>query len=336
MPKNIQKKDQIMVSYIMATKNRCKYLEKTFENIREFITKQDELIIIDGGSTDDTKKIVEKNKDIVTYFESVKDYGEAHALNKGILNSNGKYIKFLADDDYIYPDTMKYVISVLEKNPEIDALQCGGEAYQYNKKIKKEELLFYEKVNSGIKIANNFVHVSTFCPCGLGLIITRRIISRAGLIDTTFLASDLSYISNLIKCRANFKYLNVSLFKHINYTHSGENKIEDIHYDEGRVWIVHHEWEKVMSVETSILERIFGLDKLEKGTELLRSIKLLDFLRRKKIYFPIVILDFIAKQRNILSKMNKFLAMSIKQKYFKPKIQKGTPPIPPIRDGKFW
>lgn len=314
----------------MATKNRSRHLEKTFENIREFITKYDELIIIDGGSTDDTRKIIKKNKDIVTYFESAKDYGEAHALNKGILNSKGKYIKFLADDDYIYPEAMKYAISVLEKSPEIDALQCGGEAYQYNEKTNKEELLFYEQVSPSVKIANNFVHVSTFCPCGLGLIITRRIICRAGLFDISFIASDLNYISNLIKCRANFKYLNVSLFKHINYIHSGENKTEDIHYDEGRVWIVHHEWEKVMSVETSILERIFGLDQLERGTELLRSIKLLDLLRRKRVFFPILILDFIARQRKlpeiIIGKL--FPKRSVPKKFLKP--------VPPIRDKKFW
>lgn len=320
---------KIRVSFILATKNRAKYLSKAIKNIREFITRQDELIIIDGGSTDGTKKLIAENRDIITYFESEKDYGEGHALNKGILNSRGRYIKFMADDDYIYPEAMKYAISVMEKNPHIDALQCGGEAYQYNEKTKKKELLFYEQVSRNVKIANDFMHVTTFCPCGLGLIIKRNIISKAGLFDTSFQASDLNYISNLIKCGANFKYLNVNLFKHINYTHSGENNADKIHYDEGRVWLVHHQWEKVMSVETRILVSILGLDQLEKGVELLRSIKLLDFLRRKKIYFPILVLDFIAKQKNVPS--------VIKQKFFKPKkIQKSGPPIPPIRDNKFW
>lgn len=320
---------KIQVSFILATKNRAKYLRKAIKNIREFITRQDELIIIDGGSTDGTKKLIAQNKDIITYFESKKDFGEAHALNKGILNSKGKYIKFLADDDYIYPKAMKYAISVLEKNPDIDALQCGGEAYIFDEKTKKEELLFYEQVSRKVKIANDFMHVTTFCPCGLGLIIRRSIISKAGLFDTSFQATDLNYISNLIKCGADFKYLNVNLFKHINYTHSGENNTDKIHYDEGRVWLVHHKWEKVMSVETRILVSILGLDQLEKGVELLRSIKLLDFLRRKNIYFPILVLDFIAKQRKVLS--------ILKQKFFKQKkIQMSGPPIPPIRDNKFW
>lgn len=320
----------VQVSYIIVTKNRSHLLQKALQNIRQFITKQDELLIIDGGSTDETKNLVKKSRDIITYFESEKDFGEAHALNKGILNSKGRFIKFLSDDDYIYPDAMKYAISVLVKNPNIDALQCGGEAYTYNKITRKEEILFYEQVFPGIKIAQNLLHVTTYCPCGLGLIVTKRIISRAGLFDTSFRAVDLNYISKLIECKANFKYLNISLYKHINYSHSGENYSNDIHRDEARVYLTHRMWEKVMSVETNVLKSMLGLDHMEKGTQLLRSIKLLDVLRRKKIYLPIIILDFIAKNRKLPSIiLNKMVSS-------KPIPKVAPKPIPPIRDKKFW
>lgn len=330
MPKNSYNTVEIRVSYIITTRNRAKYLKKSLQNIREFITKQDELIIMDGGSTDGTKKLIAENKDIVTFFESEKDFGEGHALNKAILKSRGKYIKFLSDDDYFYPEALKYAISVLEKNPEIDALQCGGESYIYNEKTKKEEILFYEQVSPDIKIANNLLHVTKYCPCGLGLILTRAVISRAGLFDTSFRAVDLNYISKLIQCKVNFKYLNISLYKHINYAHSGENYIDEIHYDEGRVYITHQMWEKVMEVDTKILTLIFGLDKVDKGKELIRSIKLLDVLRRKKIYLPIIFLDFIARFRHLPKK--------VKQILFPAKVISQIPyqPIPPQRDGKFW
>ncbi|MDO8658701.1 MAG: hypothetical protein Q7K55_08220, partial [Candidatus Levybacteria bacterium] len=112
--------------------------------------------------------------------------------------------------------------------------------------------------------------------------------------------------------------------------HSGENYVNDIHHDEGRVYLTHGMWEKVMSVETNILQSILGLNKLEKGTQLLRSIKLLDFLRRKRIYFPIIVLDFIARNRK--------LPTIILRKLFpiKPIPKTNHIPIPPIRDNKFW
>lgn len=322
---------KIRVSYILTTKNRAKFLKKTFLNIREYITKDDELIVIDGGSKDGTKKIVQANKDIVAYFESEKDFGEAHALNKGILLSKGKYIKVLADDDYFYPKAMKQAIAVLEKNPDIDALQCGGEAYVYDEKIGKEEILFYEQVFSGVKIAKDLVHVTTYCPCGLGLVLTRRVISRAGLFDSSFRAADLNYISNLILCGANFKYLNISLYKHINYAHSGENYVSQIHRDEAITYLRHRMWEKTMGVKTGILLPILGLDKLEKGRELLQSIKFLDFLRRKKIYFPILLLEFLVRLSKTTSNIKRKLVVEKKS-------SQGSPvkPIPPVRDGKFW
>ena len=321
-------KKQIRVSYIIPTINRAKFLKKTLLNVREFITKQDELIVIDGGSKDNTKGVVVQNMDLIAYFESEKNLGEAHALNKGILNSSGKYIKCLTHDDYIFPKAMKKAIQIMEENEEIDALQCGGESWVYNEKTKKEEVRFYEQVFPNVKIAHDLLHVTKYCPCGLGLILRRRIISKTGLFDTSFLAADLYMISKIIQCQLNFKYLNINLFKHTQYSHSGSNNSDKIHYDEARVYLTHRMWEKIFSINTNILTRVFGLEQTKYGKALIRSIKLLDFLRRKKIYFPINFLDFIARQR--------FLPKKIKQKFF-PKSQISIPsPIPPLRDNKFW
>ncbi len=76
------------VSYLISTKNRAEYLDRTLQNVREFITPQDELIIMDGGSTDNTAEVVQKHGDIVTLFRSEPDSGEAHGYNKAILGSS--------------------------------------------------------------------------------------------------------------------------------------------------------------------------------------------------------------------------------------------------------
>jgi glycosyltransferase involved in cell wall biosynthesis len=327
---------QVRVSYIMTTKNRSKYFAKALQNIREFITTKDELIIIDGGSTDETLKLIKKNRDIISYFESEKDYGEAHALNKGILQSRGKLLKILTDDDYIYPKALRQAISVLERNPQIDAIQCGGEAYNVNEKTGETSILFYEQVFPEVEIAHNLLHVSTYCPCGLGLVLTRKIISRAGLFDTTFRAVDLSYMSKLILCNANFKYLNISLFRHMNYEHSGENFVRDIHRDEARAYLDHGLWEQTMRVETPVLEKVLGLDKVPYGRQLLRSIKLLDLLRRKHLTFPILLLDGIAVQKDVWENTKQHIKTLTKKKNPPGHSASNLQPIPPKRDGKFW
>src|SRR6266446_2815268 len=80
----------VRVSYLMVTRNRGTYLSKALQNIREFITPEDELIIVDGGSTDDTKRIAAENADIISVFLSEPDRGEGHAVNKGLALIPGR------------------------------------------------------------------------------------------------------------------------------------------------------------------------------------------------------------------------------------------------------
>src|SRR5262245_54150434 len=130
--------ENIRVSYLITTWNRGKFLKETLANVREFFTPEDELIIIDGLSTDDTREIVEHNRDIVTTFLSEKDFGEGHAFNKGLFRARGRYIKPITDDDYYYPDAMRKLIQEIEGNPDLDAIQCGGE----NWKLEDGQLVF--------------------------------------------------------------------------------------------------------------------------------------------------------------------------------------------------
>lgn len=315
------------VSYIITTKNRAKNLNKVMENIGEYISKRDELIIVDGGSTDSTKKVVRKYRNIVNIFISERDFGEAHALNKGILLASGKYIKILTDDDYIYPAAMKKAISTMENNPSIDAIQCGGEAYVIDPKSGKEKILFYEQVFPGIKIAQDLIHVSTYCPCGLGLMFKRDLVSRVGLFDTSFRAVDLGFISRLIQTGVNLKYLNISLYKHINYPHSGENFADEIHRDEARVYLDHGLWKDLMRVDTDVLAGVLGTAKMPSGIQLVNAIKLLSFLNKIRFNLPLYLLSLGEIPHKKLAQLKHSLSQHKHRLHV---------PVAPPRDGKFW
>ncbi len=119
----------VRVSYVITTKNRATYLDKALANVREFIEPMDELIIIDGKSTDATAEVVARNRDIVTLFISEPDQGEGHAFNKALFRAKGRYIKGISDDDYFYPDAMRRLVAEMEANPDVDAIQAGGELW---------------------------------------------------------------------------------------------------------------------------------------------------------------------------------------------------------------
>ena len=80
------------LSYLLATRNRAGFLGPVLDNVAELLGPDDELIVIDGGSTDGTRELLERRRDVVSDFISEPDRGEAHALNKGILRARGRWI----------------------------------------------------------------------------------------------------------------------------------------------------------------------------------------------------------------------------------------------------
>ena len=96
-----RKPSQPLVSIITVTLNSEKFLKETFDSIRNQKKKDYELIIIDGGSLDNTINIIRENEDIINYCISEKDDGIYDAFNKGLNIALGKYIVFVNSDDVL-------------------------------------------------------------------------------------------------------------------------------------------------------------------------------------------------------------------------------------------
>ena len=73
-----------------------------------------EHIIIDGGSTDSTLKVLQRYSEKIAYWVSEHDGGIYDAMNKGIALSRGRYIKLLNGDDMLSPDSIAKAISVFQ------------------------------------------------------------------------------------------------------------------------------------------------------------------------------------------------------------------------------
>lgn len=101
-------------SIITVTYNAQKVLEKTIESVRSQTYPHIEYLIIDGGSSDNTLKIIERNKDCIQYVVSEPDKGIYDAMNKGIQAAKGDYLIFLnAGDCFFDSDTLMCVADQL-------------------------------------------------------------------------------------------------------------------------------------------------------------------------------------------------------------------------------
>ena len=103
-----------LFSIITVVYNGEKYLEKTIESVIKQKFKNFEYIVIDGGSTDNSVKIIEKFEKKIDYWVSEKDRGIYDAFNKGMRVSKGKFIGFINSDDIYKKNALKIISNYIE------------------------------------------------------------------------------------------------------------------------------------------------------------------------------------------------------------------------------
>src|SRR5579859_3594420 len=113
-------------TFFLCTRNRRQLLAENLRRFRELKKPGDELVIVDGGSKDGTVDLIRDHLDLVDRYVSEPDRSEGEALNKALLIARGKYLKVLSDDDVFHEDAIERAFSVMEANPNVDVLVCGG------------------------------------------------------------------------------------------------------------------------------------------------------------------------------------------------------------------
>lgn len=93
------------LSIITVNLNNRDGLQKTIDSVVSQTFKDFEWIVIDGGSTDGSKELIEHYADHFAYWVSEPDKGIYNAMNKGIKVAKGEYLQFLNSGDWLYDNT---------------------------------------------------------------------------------------------------------------------------------------------------------------------------------------------------------------------------------------
>jgi len=110
-----------LVSVLMTSFNREKYIAQAIESVLASSYQNFELIIVDDCSKDNTVSIAEKfaRKDTrVKVFINDKNLGDYPNRNKAASYASGKYIKYLDSDDFMYQHCLKVMVKCMESFPE--------------------------------------------------------------------------------------------------------------------------------------------------------------------------------------------------------------------------
>jgi len=126
----------VLVSICTPTYNRANLISRSIQSaINQKFTNY-EIIIVDDGSDDNTKDIIDSiitSEKEILYFKSHKNEGISNARNKCIELAKGDFILWLDSDDILDPHILCEYYSILINN-EIDIIYCNIESYSINNK----------------------------------------------------------------------------------------------------------------------------------------------------------------------------------------------------------
>lgn len=192
------KNGQPYVSIIIATFNSEKTLEQSLKSAINQNYDNFELIVIDGGSSDSTNKIVERNREYISYAVSEGDKGVYDAWNKGLKVARGDWICFIGSDDYFSSNNVLQLM-----DPDLRKAQNDHRQWVYGrvKRISESQETIeivngpWEEASQTFKNCMNIYHAGSFHH--------RQLFETHGLFDDNFrLCGDYELILRSLKTSA--------------------------------------------------------------------------------------------------------------------------------------
>lgn len=107
------------VSVIVPTYNRANFLSACLDALLPQIELDDEVIVIDDGSTDATPDVLARYGNRIEVVRQV-NAGKARALNAGLQKCGGEFVWIVDDDDVVCPTALDDLMHVFEKHPCAD------------------------------------------------------------------------------------------------------------------------------------------------------------------------------------------------------------------------
>lgn len=185
------------ITIVTPSYNQGRFLEQTILSVIGQQYPNLEYIIVDGGSTDNSVEIIKKYESHITHWQSEKDRGQAHALNKGFALATGTILGWLNSDDFYLPGTLSFAAEQLNtRKPELLFGNClhfvDGQSRAYGSDVRREH------ENRDLLLADYIIQPSSFW--------TRESWLRTGVLDETLhFGFDWEWFIRAMKAEVSFK-----------------------------------------------------------------------------------------------------------------------------------
>jgi glycosyltransferase involved in cell wall biosynthesis len=166
-----------LISIVVPSFNQGKYIGQTIESIIGQSYPRIELIIMDAGSTDDTRDVVRKYESSISHFVSEPDRGQADAVNKGFRVAKGDICSWINSDDMYMPGAFAKAADLIGSYNELKFVY-GGSLYMCEGKSKRSAHWPPPYDAEKLRYRDYLVQPSTFW--------TRALWEKTGGVDDSF------------------------------------------------------------------------------------------------------------------------------------------------------
>jgi len=232
----------LKLSILIDTYNHEKYIDAAIRSVlaQEGLGQTElDIIVVDDGSTDKTGEIVQSFVDKLRYYRKPNG-GQASAFNFGIPLCQGDVICFLDGDDWWYPNKLRAVKEVFERNPAVCAV---GHSFREADEVAGDSVIVGPAtlINIDFSLPNSIDLFHKFCCClGTSRLAMRRSAARAVLVipqELVFEADE--YMFTLLPCIGQVIILPDALTYyriHGANLYQGSRSLAPTHKDNSRLW----------------------------------------------------------------------------------------------------
>jgi len=210
----------ITLSYVLTTYNKLDYLKVTLPMLIAACKSDEEIVVIDGGSTDGSADYLNENfkNNKIHFFLSESDSGEAHGTNKGILQAQGQIIKIITDDDLFDYTSIEVCKNYMLDHPHISVLGFDGYSCKLAEQTKFQKTHFIHEYQNWQKDRSPFLF------CGLSLMIRKSAISHLGLFNVNYKIIDMEYTLRISSMNCKIAFYTAPAF--INLVNPASNSVK--------------------------------------------------------------------------------------------------------------
>jgi len=223
-----------LVSVIVPTYNRSDFVAEAVQSVLNQTYENIETIVVDDGSTDNTREVLEKYQDKINYIYQQRS-GRSKARNEGFRHSRGDYIAFLDSDDLWFPTKIEKQVEVLSTKADVGLVYVGvqlvdakGNPCEANlswdtptRRVLYEDLMTHNVITGSLS----------------SIMVLRECLDRVGLFDESMIACEDLDLYRRIARHYEFHKIDLPLVK---VRIHGDNT-------QGRLMTMAKGWEKTIS-----------------------------------------------------------------------------------------